>query len=92
MKRILTVFECGALGVHAAGPVHVRRFGPLFIARAVIAVLGTTNMPDEYIQKTSPFTARFMDNYAQGFGLTEEQALQDLKRDMKEFSDGIWAE
>lgn len=91
MKRILTAFECHNIGVQVAGPVHVRQFGPLWIVRAVIAVLGTTNMPDEYIQKTSPFSPWFLDNYAQGFGLTEEKAIEDLKRDIKEFTDGVWA-
>lgn len=71
--------------------VFTRQFGPLWIARVGVAFLGTGNRPAEYLRTANPFWPDFHDNFAEGFGLTEDKAIVDLWRDINEFAGMLWA-
>lgn len=55
-----------------------------------IAIMGSFNMPYEYIEKTSPFDPDFRDNYIQGKGTSREEALSNMENEEKNISDSLW--
>jgi len=59
--------------------------------RMAIAIMGSFNMPYEYIEKTSPFDPDFRDNYVEGKGKTKEEALENMEQDEKGIADSLWA-
>lgn len=61
----------------------------IFEARVGIAIMG--NYADTTTEDSDPFDRRFRDNFAQGFGTTEEEALEALRADMKSTADALWA-
>jgi hypothetical protein len=102
-ESIHSVYQCSHVGVAGTTRVHVRRrqkAGPtkegrplvrdIFEARVGIALMGTTANP-ETNEDSDPFSMRFRDNFARGYGTTEEEALEALKADMHNIADGLWA-
>jgi hypothetical protein len=61
----------------------------VFEARVGIAIMGDCN--SETTEDSDPFSSRFRDNFARGFGLTEEQAIRALKADMNRTADGLFS-
>ncbi len=77
----------------AGAKIHWMRSkdGKMFWCRRAIAIMGSFNMSDDYIRKTSPFDPNFRDNYVEGKGETKEEALKNMENDMSDISDGLWA-
>jgi hypothetical protein len=71
-------------------PGDARR--PKFEVRTGIAIFGSCNMDTEGFEKCgyNPFHPDFQDNYAKGFGNTEEEALAALAADVHETGESLW--
>jgi hypothetical protein len=85
-----TVFNCSTIGVGGTTKVFVRKVGESYVARVGIAILGSTNMKSADLVNANPFDESFKDNFAEGVGLTQEAALEDMKRDMGDIAESIW--
>lgn len=94
------VHFCQNVGVSGTTNVHTMKiqkggdhFGQtvpsVWEARVGIAIMGhcaaTTTID------SNPFERTFRDNYARGFGTTEDEAILALKLDLKQTADAIWA-
>lgn len=94
MSEETVVFECSHVGVVGTTPVHVKRMaGGTFKARCGIAIMGSANMDEAEFEACghNPFHPKFHDNWAEGVGATEEEALSALKADMHQTADSLWA-
>lgn len=94
MSEETVVFECSHVGVAGTTPVHVKRMADgTFKARVGIAIMGSTNMDEAGFAACdhNPFHPEFYDNFAEGDGATEEEALAALKADMRQTADSLWA-
>lgn len=90
------VFECAHVGVAGTTKVHVHhvqtargKVRDIFEARVGIAIMGVTANPKTN-EDSDPFSSSFRDNYARGFGTTEEEALEALREDIKTTTDSLW--
>lgn len=86
----LTAITCQSIGVAGTTKIHFLRAATHVVARVGISIFGQTNQahgPD-----ANPFDVSFRDNYAEGVGQNREAALEDLRRDLKQISDSLWAE
>lgn len=89
------IFQCSHIGVAGTTPVHVKRMDDgTFKARCGIAIMGTTNMDEAEFKACgyNPFHTEFHDNWAEGDGTTEEEALAALKADMRRMADSLWGD
>jgi hypothetical protein len=57
-------------------------------ARVGIAILGYS--APTTTQESNPFDGDFQDNFARGFGTSEEAAVIALKLDLKRTADSLW--
>jgi hypothetical protein len=91
-KAVVTVFQCSTLGISGTTPVHVRREGDRYEARVGVALMGATNMDTAGFEACGhdPFHDRFYDNYAHGFGSTEQEAIDAMKKDAAEIAATLW--
>lgn len=88
----IVIHQCSHIGVAGTTAVFVKKQADgTFEARVGIAIMGSTNMPWDDLEHANPFDDSFQDNYAVGNGRTEEEALSDLKNDMRKTADSIWA-
>lgn len=93
-EEVVVIHQCSHIGVAGTTPVHVKRMADgTFKARVGIAIIGTTNMDEAGFAACdyNPFHAEFYDNFAEGDGATEEEALVALKADMNKTADSLWA-
>jgi len=93
-EEYVVVHQCSHIGVAGTTPVHVKRMHDgTFKARCGIAILGSTNMDETEFEACNhnPFHPEFYDNWAEGSGATEEEAIAALKADMQQTADSIWA-
>lgn len=74
------------MGVTATTKAYVRPAAGGFEARMGVAVLGQANMKREQLERLTPFDAGFKDNYIEGSGPTEAEALEKMKEDMEALS------
>lgn len=82
------------IGVVCTTDVHVRKLlGGRYEARCGIAIMGRQNMDEEEYKACNydPFHPEFQDNIVLGFGLSEQDALESLKLDMKNTVNSLWA-
>ncbi len=86
------IHQCSHIGVSGTTPVHTRKIGDAWEARCGIAIMGATNMDEhEYARcNNNPFHEEFFDNFAEGKGKTEQEALDALKADMNSMAEGLW--
>ena len=94
MSEETVIFQCSHIGVAGTTPVHVKRLNDgTFKARCGIAIMGSTNMDEAEFEACghNPFHDEFHDNYAEGCGATEDEALAALKADMHQTADSLWA-
>lgn len=94
MKEEIVVHKCSHIGVAGTTPVHVKRMEDgTYVARVGIAIMGSTNMDDAGFEACgyNPFHHEFYDNFAEGRGATESDALEELKADMHQTADSLWA-
>ena len=81
-------------GMSLATPVRVRRVGDgKFKARCGIAIFGSTNMSEVELEACdhNPFHEDFYDDFVEGDGLTEDDAMTALNADMRRKADRLWA-
>lgn len=93
MNEEVIIHQCSHIGVAGTTPVHVKRMGDgTFKARCGIAIMGSTNMTGEEFMACGydPFHPGFRDNWAEGDGATEEEALAALRADMRQTANSIW--
>lgn len=84
-------YTCDHVGVAGTTEVFTRQNpGGGWEARVGIAIMGVTNMKDEELEGANPFDEKFRDNYSIGMGATEQEALEALKKDMKDLSSALW--
>lgn len=87
-----TIYPCDHIGVAGTTKLFVQKHDDgTYEARIGIAIMGTTNMEWDELENANPFDADFHDNYADGKGATEEEAIAALKRDMRETADSLWS-
>jgi len=60
---------------------------PYYEARQPIAIMGYIALDGS----DNPFHSEFHNNYCRGVGKTKEEALENLKKDLKGISDSLWA-
>jgi hypothetical protein len=87
----MNAITCKHIGVSGA-KIHWMKSkdGKLFWCRQAIAIMGSFNMPMEYIERVSPFEPDFRDNFIEGKGKTKEEALNQMRKGAQEISDSLW--
>lgn len=94
MTNETVIHKCRHVGVAGTTDVHVKRSEDgKFIARCGIAIMGATNMDEDEFKACNydPFHEKFHDNFAEGVGATEAEAIENLTADMHHTADSIWA-
>lgn len=84
-----TSISCSDGGISGTTPIYIRKTADGFVARVGISILGTTNLPEKELKAANPFLD-FRDNYAEGKGKTEAEALEALRADIRKMSDTLW--
>lgn len=80
------------VGVSRTTPTVVRKFGNQFVARMGVALFGQTNMTDHELDaiRRNPFHKEFYDNYAEGVGATEEEAVKAMDEDAMKIGNSLF--
>jgi len=94
-KTIINAFCDSCMCVSTTTETHVMRLPDGQIeARVGFAVMGPPNMPHQEFVKCgfNPFHPDFHDNYASATEATVEDALKKLSADLKNISDGLFAD
>ena len=88
-----TGFICENIGVSGTTPCRVRECADGYEARMGFALMGATNMDEDGFKAADydPFHEKFYDNYASGKGKTVEEAIESMKKDLKDMGDSLWA-
>ena len=92
-EEVVIIHQCSHVGVSGTTSVHVKRLDDgTFKARCGIAIMGSTNMDEAEFEacEHNPFHPEFHDNWAEGTGATEEEALAALKADMHQTANSLW--
>jgi hypothetical protein len=90
-----SIFICENIGVSGITPCHIQQNEHgVFEARMGVAVMGMTNMDGKGLRACNhnPFHNEFYENFARGFGGTQEDAIEALKEDMKSITNTLWME
>lgn len=93
MTEQVTIIKCDHIGVAGTTDTHVRRNQDgTYEARCGIAIFGSTQMDEAGFKACNydPFHEQFYDNFASGTGSTEAEAIEALKRDMRQTADSLW--
>ena len=93
MSKKTTIFQCENIGISGTTDVHVRQnHDETYEARVGIALLGITQMDESGFNACNhdPFNEKFFDNYAYGVGETEEEAINAMKRNMRQTAESLW--
>ena len=93
MTKEIVIYECSNIGIAGTTPVHVKQHDDgAFEARCGFALIGAMNMTEAEFAACNydPFHDKFHDNYAVGKGDNEEQAISQLKANMKATADSLW--
>lgn len=93
MAEEIKIYKCDHIGVAGTTAVHVKKLPDgKFEARCGIAMMGNTNMDEAGFKACNydPFHQNFNDNICVGFGATESDSLEALKKDMRSMADSLW--
>ena len=97
MEEEMIYFPCNHIGIAGTTDVHVKKHKTqgghdIYEARCGIAMMGMTNMDEEEFKACNydPFHPDFRDNYCIGRGSTQEKAIEELKKDMKDMANSLW--
>ncbi len=90
----MVAFICKNVGVSGITPCYVKEVDGKFEARMGFALMGSGMMSEKELEACghNPFHKRFHDNAAIGHGTTPNEAIEDMKKFLKEASDCLWAE
>jgi hypothetical protein len=86
--------RCENIGVSGTTDCFIKKTSDNeYEARIGIAIMGTTNMDKEMfkIAENNPFNSNFLDNYAVGIGATKEEAIENMKKSIKDIADSLQA-
>lgn len=86
-------FICTNIGLSGTTPVTIKQTASQFEARMGIAIMGSCNMDEDGFRAAqyNPFHELFHDNYVSGIGATQEEAIEAMKKDLNEMTEGLWA-
>lgn len=90
----VTRIACSEIGLSGTTDCHVQKQDDgRYEARIGFAVFGQTNMSVSEFEQVdyNPFHARFYDNYSSGFGNTQDEAIANLKVEMGQTAESLWA-
>jgi len=92
MTEETIVYKCDHIGVAGTTPCHIQKTEEGYEARIGVALFGMSNFNKEDFERVNynPFHDEFYDNYCSGKGQTEEEAIEELKADMKDMADSLW--
>lgn len=92
--KVTTAFVTRSVGVVGAQPYVKQLDDKTFEARCAISLMGSYNMKEDELAKIqyNPFHPDFLDNFAQGLGITKEEALKAMDDDCRSISDSLWYE
>jgi len=87
----MNIFIDNNIGVSGA-KIHWMKSkdGKLFWCRQAIALMGSFNMPIEYLERVSLFEKDFQDNFIEGKGKTKEEALANMEKEAGEISNSLF--
>jgi hypothetical protein len=77
------------LKIQEGGRFGDREVPEVWEARVGIAILGDS--APTTTRESNPFDRDFRDNFARGFGTSEDAAIVALKLDLKRTADSLWA-
>jgi len=90
----MQLFICHNVGIDGLTDVFVKEDEGVFTARMGFALFGNSNMSEEQLEACdyNPFHDDFYDNYVQGLGSSRDEAVDNMKKNMKGISDSLWDE
>ena len=91
----VAVFVCEHIGMSGITKVHKRVLEDGTVElRMGFALMGSSNMSERELDfiDHNPFHPGFYDNFVEGRGKSEAEALVVLKDRMKRITDSLWAE
>lgn len=94
-KTVVSAFTDTCMGVSTTTETHVMKLPNGQIeARVGFSVMGPPNMSTAQFKACghNPFHPDFHDNYASAKAATAEEAIKLLGADLKNVSDGLWAD
>jgi hypothetical protein len=86
--------RCENIGVSGTTDCFIKKTNTNeYEARIGIAIMGTTNMNEAMfkIAENNPFNPNFFDNYAVGIGATKEEAIENMKKSIKDIANSLHA-
>ena len=86
MKNLTNMFVCSNIGLSPTTEVKlITREDGTFEARQGFAMMGQANMTEQQFKDCNhdPFHEKFYDNFATAHGLTEDEAKENLQRELK---------
>ncbi len=94
-KTFVSAFTDSCMGISTTTETHVIKLPDgQYEARVGFAIMGPPNMSAEQFEACghNPFHPDFRDNYATAKAATVDEAIKLLGADLKNISDGLWAE
>lgn len=89
-------FICHSIGLSGTTPLTVLHSAGLgweqFEARMGVAIFGSTNLDEEGFEAAqyNPFHPLFHDNFTQGIGRSQQEAIDALKKDHHDMHESLW--
>lgn len=93
----ISCFICHSPGLAGTTPLTIQRTAGLgwerFEARMGVAIFGYSNLDDEGFERAqyNPFHEEFHDNFVQGDGRTQDEAIEALQEDHRQMHEGLFA-
>jgi len=82
------------MGISLTTDVHTKFHSDtnMYEAKCGVAFLGSPMMTEKQLKAIhhNPFHDKFQDNFAGGFGSTQDEAISNLKDDLTEMSESLW--
>jgi hypothetical protein len=94
-KVVANAFVDKNIGVSCTTETHVMRCADgKHEARVGFSLMGSTNMDEAQFKRClhNPFHPEFHDNFARGFGDTDDEAIKALEKELIKIGDSLWAE
>ena len=94
MMDNVTMIACKNIGFSGTTEIHVKEIDGKFVARMGFAIMGSTQMDKAGFEAAeyNPFHDEFYDNYAEGIGDTQDDAIKALQADMEQTTESFWAQ
>lgn len=88
----ISCFICETPGLSGTTPVTIKQSSEGFEARMGVAIFGETNLDEDGMRAAqyNPFHELFHDNFCSGKGETQQEAIEALKKDVKDMHESLW--